>query len=77
MTIANQLNQTEVIVKRFEPSEGGPAEMKGAGAEAEGGGFWPERETSGVFGAQTHRPTAIHYKEGGWGGGVKKITDEI
>lgn len=30
-----------------------------------------QRETSGVFGAQTHRPTAVHYK-GGCGVGSKE-----
>lgn len=50
--------------------------MKGAELKQKKEGF-SQRETSGAFGAQTHRPTAIHYKEGGWGGGVKKITDEI
>lgn len=75
MTTANKLNQTEVTVKRFEPSEEGPAEMKGAELKLKEG--FSQREPSGVFGAQTHRPAAIHYKEGGWGGGVKKITDEI
>lgn len=62
MTIANKLNQTEVTVKRFEPAEEGPAEMKGAELKQKKG--FGQRETSGVFGAQTHRPTAIHYKEG-------------
>lgn len=30
-----------------------------------------QRETSGVFGAQSHRPTAVHYK-GGYGVGSKE-----
>lgn len=35
-----------------------------------------QRKTSGVFGTQTHRSTAVHYKEGvGWG--AKERTDQI
>lgn len=71
MTTVNKLNLT-VTLKRFDPSEEGPAEMKGAELKQKKEGF-SQRETSVVFGAQTHRPTAIHYREGGWGerGGEK------
>lgn len=69
-------NQTEVIVKRSESTEEGPAAMKGArDAEAEGG-FEPERDFRYVWSAdaQAHSSTL---QIGDWGRGVNKITDEI
>lgn len=32
----------------------------------------PKRETSGVFGTQTYRSTAVHYKRRVWGGEKKR-----
>lgn len=65
-------------------SEGGPAEIRRAkkkqreliGLDCRTMGGSSQRETSGVFGAQTHRPTAVHYKAGcGVGSKEKKRWD--
>lgn len=80
MTIKIKYKSTEETVLEFLyrmrggwwTSEGGPAEIKRAKMKQrelmkidcwmkEGSS---QRETSGVFGAQTHRPTAVHYKVG-------------
>lgn len=76
-TMANKMNQTEVTLKRSEASEDSPAARKGAEMQKQKEEGSSQRETSGVFGAQTHRPTAIHYKVGSGIGDVNKITDEI
>ena len=52
-------------------NEKGNEEAKGTEVKGLSDEELSQRETSGVFGAQTHRPTAVHYK-GGCGVGSKE-----
>lgn len=68
VTIANKLNQTEVSVKRFESSEEGPAEFKGAELKQKREGF-SQKDFRCVWSAhaQAHSSTLQKGRLGGEG----------